>query len=144
MVIQDPSLTHTLEEFILMKNNDDMTYFNFSIIEELNGIKIVDHNLIEDYLDELKALCITCELDQAQYNRYKYSPDLLSFDIYGTTQLDFVILMINDMIDPKDFTLKTIKLPYASQMKTFMQNVYNSEQGYIQQNRSDNGMSIEL
>lgn len=134
----NPALTHTLEEFIAMRNNDDLTYFNFSIIEKINGIKLLDHNLIEDYLDELVSISINCELNRDQYNKYKYSPDLLSYDVYGTTQLDFVILLINDMIDPKEFDLKTIKLPYASKMKLVMQSIYNSEQDYINQNRHDN------
>lgn len=137
----NPALTYTLDQFISMKFTDELTYHNFSIIEMVNGTKLLDHNLIEDYLPELEALCVNCELDQEQYKKYKYSPDLLAFDIYGSTQLDFVILMINDMIDPKEFDLKTIKLPYASHLKTFLSSVYNAESSYLTHNRSINGLS---
>lgn len=137
----NPALTYTLDQFISMKFTDELTYYNFSIIEMVNGSKLLDHNLIEDYLPELEALCVNCELDQEQYKKYKYSPDLLAFDVYGSTQLDFVILMINDMIDPKEFDLKTIKLPYASHLKTFLSSVYNAESSYLTHNRSINGLS---
>lgn len=137
----NPALTYTLDQFISMKFTDELTYYNFSIIEMVNGSKLSNHNLIEDYLPELEAICVNCELDQDQYKKYKYSPDLLAFDVYGSTQLDFVILLINDMIDPKEFDLKTIKLPYASQLKMFLSSVYNAESAYLTYNRSINGLS---
>ena len=138
----DPALTYTLDQFINMKYSDEITYYNFSIIEVVDGIQLLDHNLIEDYIDELKSLCQNCELDSNQYKKYKYSPDLLAYDVYGSTQLDFVILMLNDMIDPKEFNLKTVKLPYASKLKAFLSAVYNAELNYISQNRADNGMEM--
>lgn len=137
----NPALTYTIDQFISMKFTDELTYYNFSIIELVNGIKMLDHNVIEDYLPELESICVNCELDQDQYKKYKYSPDLLAFDIYGSTQLDFVIMMANDMMDPKEFNLKTIKLPYASHLRTFLSSVYNSESEYISQNRAINGLT---
>ena len=138
----NPVLTYTLDQFISMKDTDEITYFNFSIIENIEGLKLLDHNIIEEYLSELDLLCVNCELDTEQYKKYKYSPDLLAYDVYGSTQLDFVILMINGMIDPKEFTLKTIKLPYASKLKAFLSEVYNAESEYIAQNRVDNGLNV--
>jgi hypothetical protein len=141
---EEPALTYTLDQFIQMQYSDEMTYRNFSIVEVVNGIELLDHNLIRDYLDELNSLCINAELTMEQYKKYKYSPDLLAYDIYGSTQLDFVILFANDMIDPKEFDLKVVKLPYASKMKTFLSAIYNSESGYIGYNRSENGLSTSI
>ena len=113
--LNNPALTYTLDQFIGMKYSDDITYHNFSIIEKIDdNIELVDHNIIEDYLDELESICVKCELTLEQYRKYKYKPDLLAFDVYGSVQLDFIIMLVNDMIDPKEFDLKTIKLPYAS------------------------------
>lgn len=136
--MEDIAKTHTLEEFVSMKYQDSLTYREFSIIEKVNGLELIEHNLIDDYLDELSALCVTVTLSNAEYNKYKYAPDLLAYDVYGSTQLDFVILFANDMIDPKNFDLRSIKLPYASQMRSFLNDVYNSNAGYIEQNRADN------
>lgn len=141
--LNNPALTYTLDQFIGMKYSDDITYHNFSIIEKIDdNIELVDHNIIEDYLDELESICVKCELTLEQYRKYKYKPDLLAFDVYGSVQLDFIIMLVNDMIDPKEFDLKTIKLPYASALKAFLSSVYNSEYNYIQQNRAENNMQV--
>lgn len=136
----DPSTTYTLDDFIDMKFVDDMTYYKFSILENINGVHHLDHNLIEDYLPELNKICTEVHLNDEQYKRYKYRPDLLAYDLYKSIQLDFVILLINDMIDPKEFTKKVIKLPYASVLKKFLSTIYSSEQEYIQQNRAANNI----
>ena len=68
---------------------------------------------------------------------------MLAYDIYGSTQLDFVILFANDMIDPKEFNLKKVKLPFASALSEFLSQVYNSNSGYITQNREDNGLKSD-
>lgn len=138
----NPALTYTLDQFVKMQYQDELTYRNFSILEVIDGLEFVDHNLIEDYLPELESICEKCELDDDQYKKYKYSPDLLAFDVYGSVQLDFIILMINDMVDPKEFNLKTIMLPYRSKLKAFLSSVYNAESRYIQQNRTDNGLFV--
>lgn len=138
----NPATTHTLDEFISMRYSDDMTFRNFAILEVVNGIEFLDHNLIDDYLDELESICISCPLDLDQQKKYKYAPDLLAYDVYGSTQLDFVILAANGMVDPKEFVPKTIKLPYASALKSFLSSIYNTESGYIEQNRSDNNLSL--
>lgn len=138
--ISDPALTYTLDQFISMKASDELTYRNFSILEVVDGLELLDHNLIEDYLTELQSLCIEVELTREQYIKYKYAPDLLAYDIYGSTQLDFIILFANEIIDPKEFNLKKLKLPYASQLKTFLSAVYNSESDYINFNRTQNGL----
>lgn len=142
MTTNDPALTYTLDDFIQMNVSDEMTYRNFSILEIVDGIEILDHNLIEDYQDELESLCQTVHLDNDQFKRYRFSPDILAYDLYGSVQLDFVILFANSMIDPKEFNVKTIKLPYASALKAFLSAIYNAEQGYIEQNRSTNGLNI--
>lgn len=138
----DPALTYTIDDFIAMRYSDEITYRNFSILEKVNGIELLDHNLIEDYLEELISLCKEVPLTFEQYNKYKYAPDLLAYDVYGSTQLDFVILFANGMIDPKEFNLKKIKLPYASVLKQFLSAIYNAESNYIDQNRSDNKLEV--
>lgn len=137
-----PAYTYTIEYFISMRLSDEMTFRNFSILEVIDGIEMLDHNLVEDYLTELENMCVPLILDDESYRKYRYAPDLLAFDIYGSTQLDFIVLYANGMVDPKEFNTKKIKLPYASQLKTFLNQVYNSDYNYIRQNRSDNNLLI--
>ena len=132
--------THTLEEFISRRFEDQITFRNISILEVVDGNEWLDRNLITDYLPELKNISIDVQLSADQYRKYRYNPDLLAYDIYGSTQLDFIILLLNDMIDPKDFDSYKIKLPYVDQIQTFLSLVYNTNAGYLEQNRIDNGL----
>ena len=46
----DPALTYTLDDFVELQSVDNMTYYNFSILEIIDGVQHLDHNLVEDYL----------------------------------------------------------------------------------------------
>ena len=136
----DPALTYTLDDFVELQSVDNMTYYNFSILEIIDGVQHLDHNLVEDYLKELEATYVTLELSNEEMNRYKYNPDLLAYDIYGSVQLDFIILLLNDMIDPKDFDRRKLKLPYASSLSIFLNTLYSKESNYINENRANNNL----
>ena len=140
----NPATTTTLEDFIEMRSIDEMTYYNFSILEVINGVEHLNHNLIEDYLEELKSACITVDLTLDQYKKYKYFPDLLSYDVYGSVQLDFIIMLLNDCIDPKEFDKKTVILPYASVLASFLNTVYSKEQLYREENRVKFGLTMNI
>ena len=140
MAISNPALTYTLDDFISMKISDDMTYYNFSILEVIDGVEHLDSNLVEIYLEELKSQCISVQFSEEELKKYKYNADLLAYDLYGSVQLDFVILLLNDMYDPKEFTKKNVILPHSSKLAKFLNDVYSKEEGYIQQNRADYGI----
>lgn len=131
-----PDKTYTLDQFIDMKSVDTITYHNFSILQLIDGVEHLDHNIIEDYLPELKAVSINVPLDDEQYKKYKYAPDLLAYDLYGSVQLDFIILLLNDCFDPKEFDKKNLLLPYASALSTFLNTVYSKEYNYLSYNKN--------
>ena len=136
----DSALTYTLDDFVELQSVDNMTYYNFSILEIIDGVQHLDHNLVEDYLKELESSCVSLELSNEELSRYKYNPDLLAYDIYGSVQLDFIILLLNDMIDPKDFDKRKLKLPYSSTLSAFLNTLYSKESKYINQNRAENNL----
>lgn len=138
----DPAKTFTLEDFVKLGDADDATYFNYSIIEKQDNIIFTDHSLIDDYLSELSQLCQTVALTEEEYKKYRYAPDLLAYDIYGSTQLDFIILKANDIVDPHEFILRSIKLPVASLLSTILQDIHQANEGYIEQNRLDNDIVV--
>ena len=118
----NPALTYTLSEFISLGMQDEMTYRNFSIISYRMNTEFVDQNILDYYIKELKSVCMKItEFTNEEIKRYMYSPDLLAYDVYGSTQLDFIILLCNGMIDPKEFLSK----------------VYNSETDWMNLNRSE-------
>ena len=135
-----PATTYTLDDFIQMQISDDMTYYNFSILEMIDNVRHLDHNLVEDYLPELKSVCIPVTLSNEEFTKYRYNPDLLAYDIYGSVQLDFIVMLLNDCIDPKEFDKTKLILPYSTSLNIFLNTVYSAESNYIDQNRADNNL----
>lgn len=157
MANNNPAKTYTLNDFVAMKSSDELTYHNFSIIKKIfykatdksgNTVddcsaEFVEQNVIDFYLSELKTLvdddpvngiCVKVDsMTKEEVAKYKYQPDILSYDVYGTVQLDFIILLCNGIIDPKDFDLKSryLILPVASKLKSFLSNIYNAEESWI-------------
>lgn len=138
----EPALTHTLDEFINMQSSDELTYRNFSILEKSHNLEILDHNILSDYLPEIQPYLLDVTFDHEESRRYKYSPDLLAYDIYGSVQLDFVVMFFNGVIDPKEFDFNTVKLLYRSQLKALLDEIYKSEADYLKLTRSDNGLKM--
>ena len=134
--IANPAVTYTLTDFIAAGEGDELTYNNFTITGEINNIRFPSHNVVSDYMDELKAICVKIDkanITPVQIARYKYNPDLLAYDVYGTVQLDFIVLYCNNIIDPKEFDFhnKYLYLPRASALQEFLSQIYNTEYGTL-------------
>ena len=135
----NPAKTYTLQDFIGMKSQDEITYINYSILSKTNNITYTNQTIIDFYMKELKDLCMEItDFTQDEMNKYKYSPDLLAYDIYGSTQLDFIVLLSNGIIDPKEFDLSRgkIYLPTLIDLTDFLSKVYESEGTWLSINRS--------
>ena len=136
----DITKTYTIEEFIAEGSSTEISYDKLSIFENVDGLYLVTHNVLDDYKKEIYQCCRTIVLSTSEMNKYRYKPKLLAYDIYGSVQLDFIILLLNDMIDPKDFDRKKLKLPYASSLSIFLNTLYSKESNYINENRANNNL----
>lgn len=141
--ISNPAKTYTLSDFVEAGQNDQITYSKFSVINEVNGIKFASFNIVDTYLDELKKICISIpkeNITPVQIARYKYNPDLLAYDVYGSTQLEFIVLYCNNIIDPKDFDFhnRYLYLPKASVLREFLSEVYSADYQTLSQSPSFN------
>lgn len=141
--VANPALTYTLTDFIESGKSDQLTYDAFSLFNELNGINIATYNIVSDYMKELKQLCVQIPKENItvdQLARYKYNPDLLAYDVYGTTQLDFIVLYCNNIIDPKEFDFhhRYLYLPRASVLQTFLSEIYSTDYSTLSQSKMYN------
>lgn len=138
--ILDPDKTSTVEEFINAGISDEMTYNNFSILfksSQQDNIILSANNIIYDYMDEIKPYIVNVSLSEEEYIKYRYKPKLFAYDIYGSTELFFVVMTVNGIYDIKDFNRRNIKALYKKQLFELLNQIYNAESGYIQKNRSD-------
>ena len=138
----DPAITYTLDDFISMQLSDDLTYYNFSTIEVIDGVEHTDKNMFEEYIEELIPDCANVELSPVELKKYRYHPDLLAHALYGSVQLDVIIMMLNDMVDPKEFNRKNLILPYSSSLYNFLDTVYSIEEEFIKANRAEQGLEV--
>lgn len=129
--------TSTIEEFIRSKSNDIISYDKFSIFEKVNSIYMITHNVLNDYIVELKRLALTVALTDEQFDKYQYKPKLLAYDIYGTPELYFVILAINDMCDVKQFSKRKIKMIKVDKLQEVLSYIYQSQSNILNLNNTN-------
>lgn len=126
----------TLEDFIASASSDKISYSSLSILAKANSLYYPAHNIIYDYLDNIESKAVVIDMTDIQYERYKFRPDLLAYDIYKNTELEFIILALNKIQSPKEFTRKKIKMLASEQMLDLINTIYNSEKASIDKNRS--------
>lgn len=140
----DPNTTHTLNEFISTGiQSSAVTYYSTSIVDGgNNGIFYSINNVVFDYLDELKELREVVELNAEQKQYYKYDGVyLLAYDVYGNRDLAYLIMALNGVYNPKDFTMNPIYLIRKSTMASALESIYNAQKEYIDFNRSQMKLS---
>ena len=133
-----PEQTFNYNDFISSGENNDFTFDNFEISMLINGISIGDCNVMEFYIPEIIENCVkVTEFTKDEILRYKYNPDLLAWDVYKNTQLDYLILLCNDMCDPKEFDFKKgyLYLPKSSILKNLLSLIHNSESRWIKNSK---------
>lgn len=134
-----PEKTATIEEFIDMKETDDITYSQFSILVKCIGensvVQYAQDNIIYDYLDELNESAVEYEMTDDEFVKYRCKPKLLAYDLYGSTEIYFVIMALNGMCNIKDFNKRKLKLLYRSRLLELLNEIYSAESEYIKYNR---------
>ena len=132
MAYQKPHLTYTIDQFIQCQSDTVICYNNLSFIDQYGNIKYNTYNVLGDYLDEIRDdYCVRITLNDDQMMKYKYNPKLLCFDIYGNGELAFIIMIINDMCNIKDFTKKVLLMPTKENMSEIIKSIYNSNSNSI-------------
>lgn len=130
--------TYTIEDFIDSSNTNDINYESTSLLQNLNGYTMIAYNLFNDYIDELDNLAVYVTLSDEEYNKYLYRPKILAYDLYGSTELYFLILMLNNICNVKEFNFKRLKLLKVDDLQKFISAVYNSEKDTLSLNRTKN------
>lgn len=133
-----PRDTTTIEEFIESGRSSIINYFNLSMIDMMeNNTWVSVLNVVNDYITELRTACVNVKLTNEEQFKYFYKPKLLCYDVYGNPELYFIILLINDMADVKEFTKSKIKMLKKEHMSTLISLIYNAEKAAIDSYNSD-------
>lgn len=133
----DITKTYTIEEFIAEGSSTEISYDKLSIFENVDGLYLVTHNVLDDYKKEIDRCCRTIVLSTSEMNKYRYKPKLLAYDIYGSTELFFIILFTNNMCDVKEFDKKKLRLLPQDSLEEIISYIYQSQQAFLSKNRQN-------
>ena len=127
--------SHTLDEFIEAGSNVTVpTYADWCFIERYNNINFTVKNILSDYLVELKRLSTNVYLNNDELRKYNYKPRLLSADIYGTTDLHYLILLLNGICNVKEFhDINPLKMIQKDDLYSYLTSIMNNERKNILQ-----------
>ena len=128
--------TITVQDFIAMRNSDEITYYNFSIVEYLNGYDMFITNLLYDYDDEFKDLTIYVKLTDVEKLKYRYKPYLFAYDLYGSREMSFIIMMLNGIIDPKEFDFNKVKVIKYDQLGMIINRIAAVNEIFMNKNKA--------
>jgi hypothetical protein len=128
----DPALTYKLSHFIKIgRESPTISYTDLSYRETHDNISYVIKNVLNDYIPELKKLSRKVLLSDKEYDKYKYKPKILSYDIYGNTEYYIYILMINDMCNIYEFDTKKLLLIPKTILNNALASIYRSEKANL-------------
>lgn len=93
-------------------------------------------------MEEMNARRKIVSVTETERIKYAYKPKLLAYDIYGSTELFFLLLALNGMCNLKQFDLSERRFFALTPQdaSTYMSNIYNAESEYIRLNRSNLGI----
>lgn len=67
-------------------------------------------SLTNKYKDFLSAIVVNVTLTPEEVTRYRYKPKMLSYDLYGTTELWSSLLEINNVVSTIDFSFEKLNV----------------------------------
>lgn len=136
---KNPEKTYTIDQFIACQSTDEPGYYNFTFKDDrfydyINRyIRYTIYNTLWDYVDDIKReyFIYHAIMTDKELMRYKYRPKLLAFDVYGCSELGPMIMLMNDMYTPKQFTKHDLMLCSRQAMKILTQRLFNANQDAI-------------
>lgn len=86
----------------------ELSINNVTVTETVCNKLIPIKNLMYDYIDIIKNGSVLVELSDDEMDMYRYSPKKLSYALYGTVEMYFILLMLNGMYSITQFNKKKI------------------------------------
>ena len=96
---------------------------------------IPDHNILTKYYDVIKQFIVTYEMTNEEYQLYKYQPKKFCYDKYGTPELAYSLLYINNMISVIEFTKQKIKV-FSSDILDVVNELFDILEDDLKTNRT--------
>lgn len=139
---------YTMSATISAGSKKAITNYKTSILAAVkDGDDIIEYptnNLLYEYLDEINPVRSVYNMTEDEYTRYCMRPDLFCYDIYGDQDLEWIILALNNILSPSDFTKKSVYYINEQYISKLMSTIINAENNYMIYNRSNYMKNIDI
>lgn len=140
MIKSNSGELYTLPDFIREYSAEDIRINSFFLKQvfwdsnKMNHKIIVNESsIIDKYKEELEENKRMVEFTTKEYYRYKYNPKLLAYDVYGTTELWFMILLANELYTITEFDMRKVCL-FDSAIITKINRMINLDAEFLEIN----------
>ena len=129
---------YSVSQFIALKDTDEVTYYNTSINNYIpGGIQFAIHNVLYDYEEEIQQSTVLLNLSDNEMTKYRFKPWLLSYDIYGSTELEFIIRMLNGYLQDYEFDFQKIKVLRPNVLSNIIGRIISANSQFLFNNQYD-------
>ncbi len=103
-----------------------------------NTVKLfhMEENIANKYKNFLEPLVATWTFSKEEYRKYVCNPWYLSYDLYNTTELWFMLLHVNEMYSASEFTKWTIKY-YKTDILKYLNEIRAVQETFLNDNEAD-------
>ena len=130
----DTSKYNNLESFISVGKYNSFNIENTSLYYEVDNLQIPTSNIFyEKYRGLILNNCIKVKVPNKSMAKYKYRPKSLSYDLYGTTDLWYLLLWINNMYSTTQFNQQIIYI-FNPEKMSILSRIINEEKELLLEN----------
>lgn len=130
----------TISGIIDYGNSLDISHskLHFKGFAPSNGRQIIINytSVLDKYFDLITKNLTVYTMTDLDFQKYKFQPKLLSYDMYGTTELWSAILKVNNLFSASQFTQQTINI-FNSQIFEILNEILILEAPEIKKNNSE-------
>ena len=101
----------------------------------LDYIKVLEENIIDKHSYYLDDYVYVVKLNDEQYRKYRCNAHRLSYDIFGTTALWYLILNLNEMYSESEFNKTRFKM-YKPDVVRHLSEIRIVENNMLNKNRA--------
>lgn len=125
----------TLDDIINKNDRYDLNKITFYTETEGGELIIKDTDLFSKYLRFIWPYVRKYKISDYQRRYYRCRPHLLSFDVYGTPELAWMVIMLNDQECPSKFRPKsTVNLIPVTQLAAIYDTITTRSDEELQSN----------
>ena len=129
----------TLSELISSQSRYELTKITYLTKTKDGDIIIPDTNVFTIYMRFIQDYITIYKVNDVQRRKYRCKPGLLSMELYGTPDLAWLILKLNDQESPSKFRLKSnIKLISITDLNAIYTNIISNASDKLSRNWAEN------